>query len=344
MKKLALLAGLAVFGGMIAMATLSLAYASPAIENTQDQVNAPEQPQQVSGQLETALQAIAGTGVPELTQIVGAVRAQGTILVFDDEVTLAPGCTLDEAWAMFAPPRAAVLCGLQRSPYIVLSSSLRRYPDGSLTPPKTLATLLVHEGYHLREDLVLNSPARDSFSCLAHEFHAESSVALYWDTIWPNNQYPSGMPNPQIDLEEEYNALLQAFRSGDSEQVGRVINVVLRQYFTSEDAPCRPARQSEIPGEDRSTAPSPPYGPVPNGYSSTIPQAAHSGNAPMVGAPPRSNEPTASTAQSSDNPWRSDQDDPTAPLKQLSSSLDSIFQQMRDHLRSYDGAGMSSPN
>lgn len=338
MGKPRFLVSLVAFVWMMVAAAPS-AHASTAVEETLGQVAALEQQQQSSPQLEAALQAIAATGVPELTQIVDAVRSQGANLRFDDEVTLAPACALNGAWALYAPPRVATLCGLQRSPYIVLSSSLRRYPDGSLTPPKSLATLLVHEGYHLREDLVLNSPSRDSFSCLAHELHAESSVGLYWDTIWPAGQYPNGMPNPQIDLEKEYNALLQAFRSGDPDVVGRDIAIILSQYYSKENAPCRPSGQSGIPGANGSRIPSPPNGQIPNGYSSMTSQPSRSGSAPIPGAAPCSNGTDTSTAPSGGNPVRNDQCGSSTPLERLSGFLNSIAHRIGDNVRSSEGGG-----
>ncbi len=312
MRRLGLLAGLMILVGMAIQVAPSIGLASPPAEGTPGPTATTGQ-QQNSPQLDSALQAIAATGEPELTQLSDAIRSQGAALVFDDEVTLSPICSLNGGFAEYVPPQFTGQCGLQARPYIVVSNSLRSYPDGGATPPKTLAALLTLQGYLLREDLVLKSPPRDSLSCLAHAFHAVSSATFYWDITWPASQYPDGMPDPQSDAEKSLNTVLQAFRSNDPERVGGVIATLLDSGYVAEDAPCRPAGPSATPG--------------------TAPSASAFPDRPMaVGLPGGNGSDTASTP-GGNNPWRIDRDGANTPVKKLSGFLDSILRQMGDNLR-----------
>ena len=161
-------------------------------------------------------------------------------MVFDDEIALPPDCTLGGAFGYYLSPRYSDQCGFERRPHIIVASSLRRYPSGTPTPARTLAVLLAHEGWHLREDMVFGRPSLDPAACLGNEMNAFSSGARYWSAIWPASRYPGGMPNPQNDLERFSNELLRAYRTEDPSVVKEVIEPILDFYLQRECRVTRP--------------------------------------------------------------------------------------------------------
>ncbi len=113
--------------------------------------------------------------------------------------------------------------GPRRAPKRTIAVSTRwREAD-----PTALATLIVHEGKHLEDDLArVDVQSREG--CIQFEIRAFAEQAVAWQEF----HGPGGKAEPQDDLERELNAWLAVHRRGPAELEARVRQLYSRACTT----------------------------------------------------------------------------------------------------------------
>jgi hypothetical protein len=97
--------------------------------------------------------------------------------------------------------------------------------------PKALATLIVHEGTHLKDDLA-GADKRTMEACFQFEIRAFTQQALAWQTFYG----PDGKAEPRDDLDAWLNSWLATYRKGPTELDRRVREA----YDQPRPTGCRP--------------------------------------------------------------------------------------------------------
>lgn len=207
--------------------------------------------QQVSPKLTAALEALANSGT-QGAQIAQTIQNQGTVLAFDDELQPPNGFLPTSVLGFFLTPADAQAAGLSDKPYIVVNSDLRA---GSAA---TLAALLAHEGQHEVQILAQGLSDAPPFDCLARELDAFGAQAQYWQSAFPNGQFP-----PENLLAQQSNTLVAAQNPAVTFQV---ILGILSAY-----APPPSMRSSGVAGGCLVTPPTSPAVPGNTSSESTSP-------------------------------------------------------------------------
>jgi hypothetical protein len=97
--------------------------------------------------------------------------------------------------------------------------------------PKALATLIVHEGTHLKDDLA-GADKRTMEACFQFEIRAFTQQALAWQGFYG----PGGKADPKDDLDAWLNSWLATYRAGPTELEKRVRDA----YDQPRPTGCRP--------------------------------------------------------------------------------------------------------